>query len=96
MGNEYELDASHDGRVIISTFSLARSWKISMLLMFRYGFLRFGLYLPPIADDAIHLDYVRVGTRILAGWDNWSGYYFLAASEKSDEFLRRFFQRHCQ
>lgn len=63
--------------------------------MFRYGFWRWGVYLPAITDEAIYPDFVRFGLRIHSGWDNCSGYDLLAANAASDRFLRRFYEKHC-
>ena len=90
-----ELTTTAEGRVSIETESLKYSWLISLLLMFRYGFLRWGIYIPPITDEAIHPSYLRFKFKIYAGWDNWSGYYFFAANPQTDKFLLKFYRKHC-
>ena len=67
---------------------------MSRLLMFRHGFFRWGIYTPPIADEAIFPSYVRWKLKIYSGWDNWIGYDFLSANDKTDMFLDRFVLRH--
>ena len=62
--------------------------------MFRHFFYRWGVYIPPITDEAIFPDYRRGRLRIHAGWDNWVGYDFLSANDATDEFLRTFLRRH--
>ena len=48
----------------------------------------------PVTDEGIYPDFVRGKTRILCGYDNWSGSYFLADDPESDKFLRDFYTRH--
>ena len=91
-----ELMTTANGRASIQTDSRKLSWFISLKLMFRYGFVRWGIYIPPvIADEAIHFSYYRFNLKILAGWDHWSGYYFFADNIETDEFLIKFYNKHC-
>lgn len=64
--------------------------------MFRYGFLRWGVWIPPITDDAVYPDFIRGKLRIYAGYDNWFGYDLLASNAPTDAFLQRFYERHCK
>jgi hypothetical protein len=89
-----ELTKTAEGRVSIETESLKESWRISLLLMFRYGFFRWGIYIPPITDEAIHPNFVRFNLKICAGWDNWSCYYFFADNPQTDSFLLKFYNKH--
>ena len=95
MDKEFEILKTHEGRVRITTFSMWKSWKISLLLMFRYGFYRWGIYIPPITDEAIHPNYIRGNLKISAGWDNWYGYDWFAANDITDQFLTDFYHKHC-
>lgn len=95
MDKEFEFHTTHEGRARITTFSFWRSWKLSLLLMFRYGFLRWGIYIPPFTDEAIHPSYYRGKLKILAGWDNWFGYDWFAANEETDIFLKNIYDKHC-
>jgi hypothetical protein len=90
------LDTAANGFARISTFSYSRRMRLALLLTFRYGFWRWGPWIPPITDDAIYPDFIRGAKRILAGWDNWFGYDFLADNAETDIFLRRFFEKHCR
>ena len=85
-----------NGYARITTFSRWQRTKLVLLLTFRYGFWRSGTSIPPITDDAIYPDFVRGRKRILAGWDNWFGYDFLANDPESDAFLRSFYDKHCR
>jgi hypothetical protein len=90
-----QLNTAANGFAWLSTHSRREYWRLCLLLVFRYGFVRKGRYIPAITDEAIFPDYVRFGLRIQAGWDNWMGYDLLAANERSDAFLRRFYAKHC-
>ena len=90
-----ELHNAANGLACIATRSRLQYWRLCLILVFRYGFLRRGRYVLPVTDDAIFPDYVRSGLRILAGWDNWLSFHLLAANEQSDAFLRRFYLKHC-
>jgi hypothetical protein len=90
------LSISNNGFACIETSSYLASWKICLLLMFRYGFRREGKVVPPITDQAIYKDYVKDELRILSGWDNLRGYDWLANDLRSDMFLRDFYERHCR
>ena len=95
-GGAAQLHTAANGYAWITTHSRSEYWRLGFTLVFRYGFVRWGPYIPPITDEAIFPDYRRWGLRINAGWDNWMGYDLLAANERSDTFLRRFFLRHCR
>ena len=88
------VDIAANGHVWIQTESKAIAKKIGRLLMFRYWFFRWGLFVPPITDEAIFPDYRRGKLRIHAGWDNWVGYDFVSANDATDKFLRRFVDKH--
>jgi hypothetical protein len=95
----FELHTTGEGRVRITTFGVWRSWKVSLLLVFRHGFYRRGVYMPritEITDEAIHPSYHRGKLKILAGWDNWCGYDWFANDEATDAFLRDFYDKHCR
>ncbi|MFH2043868.1 MAG: hypothetical protein ABIK92_01835 [Pseudomonadota bacterium] len=96
MDKGFEFHTTHNGRLRISTFSFWRSWKVSLLLMLRYGFHRKGTYIPPVTDQAIHPSYYRGKMIILSGWDNWFGYDWLADNEETDSFLKVFIEKHCR
>jgi hypothetical protein len=64
--------------------------------MFRYGFFRWGVYIPPITDEAIYPSYYRGNRKIEAGWDNWFGYDWFASTPETDEFLLSFYEKHCK
>lgn len=85
-----------NGFAKISTFSFSCRMRLALLLMFRYGFWRWGIWIPSITGEAIYPDFICGTKRILAGWDNWFGYDFLADNEETDIFLRRFFEKHCR
>jgi len=95
MNKGFEISENANGRVCISTFSFWKSWKVSLLLMFRYGFYRWGLYVPPITDEAIHPGFRRCKLIIESGWDHWSGYDWFSDNKEADDFLRKFYYRHC-
>ena len=90
-----EIGVAASGFSNVTTFSLPKRLRLGLLLTFRYGFLRWGRWIPAVAGDAIYPDFIRPGKRIHAGWDDWVGYYLLAGNEESDVFLRRFYSRHC-
>lgn len=48
-----------------------------------------------VAGEAVYPDYQRGEQRVLAGWDEWDGYYFLADDAGADAFLRSFHTHHC-
>ena len=89
-----ELSTAANGFAWITTYSKHQRSRLGRLLMFRYGFWRWGASVPAITDEAIYPDFVRWGLRIHSGWDNWVGYDLLAANAKSDAFLRRFYAKH--
>lgn len=93
--SEIKISHTYNGRVRISTFSYWQSIKISFLLMFRYGFLRRGVYIPPITDEAVYPSYYRGRLKIESGWDNWGGYDWFASNTETDTFLENFFAKHC-
>jgi hypothetical protein len=96
MNKKFEIGETVSGRVCISTFGYWMSWKVSLLLTFRYGFYRFGLYVPPITDEAVHPRFHRGALVIESGWDNWHGYDWFAGNEDTDKFLRLFYEKHCK
>ena len=83
-----------NGHTWIQTESRSRAKKIGRLLVFRHFFYRWGVFVPPLTDEAIFPDYRRGRLRIHAGWDNWVGYDFLSANDATDEFLRLFLAKH--
>jgi len=89
-----ELRTAANGYAWITTPSRRERLWLGLLLMFRYGFWRWGTYVPPITDEAIYPDFIRGKKRILTGWDNWVGYDLLANDPESDRFLRAFYERH--
>ena len=94
-GSNAQLSTAANGYAWITTHSRSEYWRLALILVFRYGFIRWGRYVLPITDEAIFPNYVRRGLRINAGWDNCMGYDLLAANERSDTFLRRFHHKHC-
>ena len=92
---QIDLSTAANGYALVSTFSSRQRLRLGLLLVFRYGFLRWGVYVPPITDDAVYPSFVRWGMRIHSGWDNWIGYDLLASNEKTDAFLRAFYAKHC-
>jgi hypothetical protein len=91
-----ELNTAANGLAWITTFSSRQSRRLSLLLMFRYGFWRWGIWIPAITDEAIFPDFVRFRLRVLAGYDHWMGYHLLADNPGSDVFLRQFYAKHCR
>lgn len=96
MSKGFEVRDNASGRVTISTFSFWRSWKVSLLLMLRYGFYRWGPYVPPITDEAVHPRFHRGKLIIESGWDNWFGYDWSGTNRETDIFLLDFYERHCR
>jgi hypothetical protein len=92
---EVRLETAANGYAMLSTHSARQRRRLGLLLMFRYGFWRWGIGVPPMADDAVYPSFRRFGLRIDSGWDNWIGYDLLACNEASDEFLRQFHAKHC-
>jgi hypothetical protein len=84
-----------NGFACISTFSAKKRARLGLLLMFRYGFWRWRVWLPSVSDNASYPAFIRRGMRIETGYDNWSGYDLLATNDASDGFLRAFYVRHC-
>lgn len=80
---------------MILTFSRRAYRRLGLLLMFRYGFWRWGVWVRGVTDEAIYPSFVRGKKKILAGYDNWIGYDLLATNPETDEFLRKFHARHC-
>ena len=95
MDKYFHIHKTANDRVVISTFSFLKSWKVSLLLMFRYGFYRWGPYVPPITDEAVHPSFLRGKLKIHTGWDNWEGYDWFAENEETDKFLIKFYEKHC-
>jgi len=89
------LIATANGRLMLTTHERSERRRWSWLLMFRYGFLRWGIWIPAIAGDAVYPDFIRGGLRIHAGWDQWIGYELQSHNAATDDFLRRFYERHC-
>ena len=94
MSDTLILDKAANGHVWLHTESRRKAWKVSILLMFRYGFWRWGVWIPGVTDEAIYPDFRRGALRIHSGWDNWVGHDFLAANKQSDVFLTSFARRH--
>ena len=90
-----KLFCAANGFAVIETDSLAIRFKLGLLLTFRYGFYRRGTCSLALAGDSIHPSFVRGKKTILAGWDDWKGYYFLADNDEADKFLKVFYQKHC-
>jgi hypothetical protein len=82
-----------NGFFSIETNSAWVRLRLGLLLIFRYGFYRWGSCTIGI-DETIYPSFLRFGICICAGWDNFSGYYLMANDQKSDEFLRRFYDKH--
>jgi len=95
MQKRFELSRTAEGRVCISTFSAKGAWKVSLLLMLRYGFYRWGVYIPPLTDEAVYPRFHRGKLKIESGWDHWQGYDWFATNEATDQFLERFYYKHC-
>ncbi len=83
-----------EGFYRITTFGVYKSWKVSLLLMFRYGFWRWGFYMPPIAGEGIFPNFRRGRLNIYTGYDDWFGYDWFARDAESDRFLRKFYEKH--
>lgn len=92
--SEYELGG--EPRAMLEVESRATYRKLGLLLTFRYGFVRWGVYVPPLLDEAVYPSFRRWGLCIDVGWDNWSDFYFLACDDRSIAFLRRFVKKHCE
>jgi len=90
-----KLYCAGNGFCKIETDSLLVRIKLGLILTFRYGFYRWGVWVIGVTDESIHPSFICFRKRILAGWDNWSGYYLLADNEETDSFLRDFYQKHC-
>ncbi len=91
-----ELQTAANGFARVTTFTFWQRIRLGLLLMFRYGFWRWGIWIPPITDDAIYPEFNRGKKRIFAGWDNWFGYDLIATDPDSDLFLRAFYEKHCR
>ena len=96
MSKDFEFLTTHEGRFRITTFGFWRSWKVSLLLMFRYGFSRKGTYIAPFTDDAIHPYYIKGELKIAAGYDNWFGYDWFSYNVQTDQFVKNFYEKHCR
>ena len=90
------LTSTVSGRVRLETNKYWSSWYVSFLLMFNYGFTRKGKYMPPLTDESIYPDFIKGDLKICAGWDVWFGYDWFADNDKTDQFLKKFDQKHCQ
>ncbi len=95
MNKKFEMHTSPEGRIRITSFSFWRSWKVSLLLKLRYGFHRDGKYIAPVTDEAVYPSYVKDELSITSGWDNWFGYDWLAGGAQTDDFLEKFYDKHC-
>lgn len=94
MDKNIYLDKAANGHNWLNTESRRAAKRVGRYLMFRHGFIRWGVYIPPIADEAILPSYIRWGLRIHSGWDNWIAYDFLSANDETDTFLEQFVARH--
>jgi hypothetical protein len=71
----------------------SKLWKeISRHLEAELGFSRIGDAVVG-CDEGIRQSFEREGLLISAGWDNWSGDYFLSESSLGDELLQSLFAR---
>ena len=95
MNRGFETTRTANDRVRIETFSIWKSWKVRFLLTKRYGFKRSGRSISALPDETIHKDFVRNGLKIVAGWNNWVGYYWSADNKETDVFLNYFYSRYC-
>ncbi|MDD4963723.1 MAG: hypothetical protein PHI11_07390 [Gallionella sp.] len=59
---------------------------LRLKLQFVHGFRREGHRVRGL-NEVIVPNFVRGNIRLLAGWDNWSGYYLLSESVSGDDFL---------
>jgi|GEM_PF-2056544 len=90
-----KLCTSHNGHLMLTTDSFRLSCKISFLLMFRYGFWRWGIFIPNyVIDEAIYPDYLRGNKRIFSDWEEMSGYEFTASNKESSMFLKEFYNKY--
>jgi hypothetical protein len=88
------VDKAANGHVWIYAESKREFRRIRRFLMFRYGFWRWGSWIPPITDEGIYPDYRRGHLRIHSGWDIWIGFDFLSANTETDQFLDAFIRCH--
>jgi hypothetical protein len=88
------LDRAANGHVWIHTESKRAFRRVRRILILRCGFIRWGVWIPPIAGEGIFPDYIRGGLRIHAGYDDWLGYDFLAANTATDTFLIAFVSKY--
>ena len=95
MRNTASLHTEANGFASISTFSFRKRLRLGLLLTFRYGFWRWGVWVPPMFDDTgVYPEFIRGRKRIAAGYDNWFGYDLTATTPEADEFLRWFYEKH--
>ncbi len=93
--SHFQVQTTADGRFGITTKSRFRAWRVTLLLMFRYGFRRRGVWILPLGGEGISPSFHRGELEISAGYDNWSGYDWGAENAASDTFLRTFYRDHC-
>jgi hypothetical protein len=84
-----------DGLTIITTHSPKQRLRLGLLLIFRYGFWRWGRIVAPGTDDAIYPSFIRWRKRITSFGSGWTGYSLAAENAETDAFLRQFYERHC-
>ena len=91
-----DISTAANGFALVSTHSRWQRCRIVLLLTFLYGFWRQGGASAAEVDSRVYRDFRRGNLRIMSGYDIWIGYDFLAGDPDSDEFLRRFYARHCR
>ena len=86
------LGSAAENRRRLVTASWWTAQALGLRLRLLHGFRREGPRLLTL-DDAIFPSFVRGSTTILAGWDNWLGYYFLAQDAEGEAVLERLGRR---
>ena len=81
------------GRITIETESFWLSWKINLLIKFKYQFKRKGRFILGL-DEIVYRSFVKSGLIINSGWDIWCGYDWSADNVLTDQFLTDFYHKH--
>ena len=86
------LDRIASGSLAIHTESPIVAARIWFVLRFRHKFHRVGNTINAL-DEKIFPNYVRGDMTILAGWDHWLGYHFIANAKSDEPMLSSLYDR---
>ncbi len=87
---------SDDGRLMLNTKGYWCSCKVSLLLKFKYGFKREGKNIGVGSPfETYYRNFIKGDLKIDSVWEGLAGYFWSAENQKTDKFLKDFYNKHC-